>query len=154
VIPYFLIGAGSVRVILVGAKAQEVALSALGAGELFGEMAVVEHKPRAATVIAEEDCVLLEIKGREFSKLLTRHADVEFKVLLELSERLRSLNQSLTVQVKGVDEKLEIFHTELRAELKVVEASINYPAASYGVSNGKTLPGCEASFGESHPARD
>jgi hypothetical protein len=31
---------------------------------------------------------------------------------------------------------------------------INYPAASYGVSNGKTLPGREASFGESHPARD
>jgi signal-transduction protein with cAMP-binding, CBS, and nucleotidyltransferase domain len=85
----FLIGLGSVQVTLRGPGDQEIPLSTLKAGELFGEVAVLERKPRSATVTAREDCTLLEVRGEEFLKLLERHPDMQVKVRVTMSERLR-----------------------------------------------------------------
>jgi CRP-like cAMP-binding protein len=134
----FLIGAGAVQISLSGDKNHEIALSTLRQGEFFGEMAIIEQKPRAAMVKAEEDCTLLEVKGREFLKLLDEHADIEFKVLLELSERLRRLNQALAAKVHNVDEKLDLFRAELRAELRVVEASLKAAQAVFDQTKLRT----------------
>ncbi|MCZ6623615.1 MAG: cyclic nucleotide-binding domain-containing protein [Deltaproteobacteria bacterium] len=121
----FLIGSGSVRVVLLEKDAHEVTLSILKKGEFFGEIALLEQRPRSATVMAKENCTLLELRGQEFLKLLDEHPDIGFKVLLILSERLRHVrDQGLAVDLKGVDEKLKLFNTKLDAELKAVEASL------------------------------
>jgi CRP-like cAMP-binding protein len=94
-------------------------------GEIFGEMAVLDKRPRSATVKANENCILLEIKGQEFLKILADHPDMEFKILLKLSERLRVLNDHLlTIKVQDIDEKLKLFNSKLDAELKAVEAQL------------------------------
>jgi CRP-like cAMP-binding protein len=128
----FLIGSGSVQVVLPEKGGNETSLSILPKGEIFGEMAVLDKRPRSATVKANENCTLLEVKGREFLKILGDHPDLEFKILLKLSERLRVLNDHLlTIKVQDIDEKLKLFNSKLDAELKAVEAQLKAAQAVF-----------------------
>ncbi len=122
----FLVGQGSVQVVLEGENgAVSAPIATLKRGEFFGEMALLEKKPRAATVKSKESCILLEIKGQEFLKLLDEHKDVETKILIKLSERLRHANdQVLAVRVKAVDEKIDALKAQHEAELKAVDAQL------------------------------
>jgi CRP/FNR family cyclic AMP-dependent transcriptional regulator len=120
----FLIGAGSVQVVLPRAGRQETPLAILRQGDFFGEMAVLEHRERTATVRAREHCIILEIKGKEVIDILYNHPDIEFKFLSTLSYRLRHLNQVLAVKLQDVDEKMELFHAQMNAEMKAVEATL------------------------------
>ncbi|MEJ2429996.1 MAG: cyclic nucleotide-binding domain-containing protein [Deltaproteobacteria bacterium] len=122
----FLIGSGSVRAVLLDVDGRESAiLSRLKGGDFFGEMALFEAKPRAATIIADEESTILEVKGQEFLKLTEKHPEIELKILLKLSERLRYTNERfLAMKLKNVDEKLQLFNTRLEAELKVIDASL------------------------------
>jgi len=121
----FLLGVGSVEVVLQEEDDHETRVAILKPGEFFGEMALLERKSRAATVRAIESCTLLEIDGQEFLKLLDEHRDVESKMLLRLSERLRHANeQVVAVRLKGVDEKLKLFNEKVDAEVKKIGASV------------------------------
>ena len=89
----FLIGSGSVQVAPRGAAGQHLPLAILQAVEFFGEIAVLERRPRSATVTAREHCLLLEVKGEEFRKLLEAHPDIRSKVRATMSERLGHSSQ-------------------------------------------------------------
>jgi CRP-like cAMP-binding protein len=83
----FLIGSGSVQVTI------GVPVAVLKEGEFFGEIAVLERKPRTATVSAKENCLLLEIAGEEFRKLLAAHPEIRSKVYAKMSARLSQPSQ-------------------------------------------------------------
>jgi CRP/FNR family cyclic AMP-dependent transcriptional regulator len=85
----FLISSGSVQVSLWGTRGPLIPLAVLHAGEIFGEMAVLERKPRAATVVAREDCVLLEVAGEEIRRLLEAHPEMQVKMYTIVRDRLR-----------------------------------------------------------------
>ena len=101
-------------------------------GETFGEMGFFEGKPRSATVRARDACVVLEMKGQELRRLADARPDIEFKVLLTVSERLRSKNeQLLALHLKALEganrAKDEFFATlghELRNPLGVISTAI------------------------------
>ena len=136
----FLIGTGSVRVVLLDIDGKESAiLGRLKSGDFFGEMALFEAKPRAATVIADEESTILEVKGQEFLNLMEEHPEIEFKILLKLSERLRCSNERfLAMKLKNVDEKLQAFNTRLEAELKVIDASLKASQAFFDQTKVRT----------------
>jgi CRP-like cAMP-binding protein len=135
----FLVGRGSVQVLLEGENGADTPIATLRQGEFFGEMALIEKKPRAATVKTKESCVLLEIKGQEFLKLLDEHKDVESKMLLKLSERLRHANdQVLAVRVRGVDEKIDALKVKHDAELKAVDAQLKAALAIFDQTKIRT----------------
>ncbi|HJY83639.1 MAG TPA: cyclic nucleotide-binding domain-containing protein [Candidatus Binatia bacterium] len=85
----FLIGRGSAQVTLQGPDGQPSPLAVLKAGDFFGEVAVLERRPRSATVTATKRCRLLEIKGEECRSLLAVHPDMRSKVYAKMNERLR-----------------------------------------------------------------
>jgi CRP-like cAMP-binding protein len=89
----FLISSGSVQVTLWGTGGPLFPLATLQAGEIFGEMAVVERRPRSATVLAKEDCVLLEVAGEEIRKLLETHLEVQVKLYTIIRDRLKQASQ-------------------------------------------------------------
>ena len=121
----FLIGSGVVSVVLQRRDGEKVTISTLGSGEFFGEMALLDQRPRSATVIVEERCSLLEIKGDEFLKLMHGHPGIEFQVLLKLSERLRHASeQVLALKLNDVDERINIFSTKLDARLEAADAQM------------------------------
>ncbi|HET8975455.1 MAG TPA: cyclic nucleotide-binding domain-containing protein [Solirubrobacterales bacterium] len=66
----------------------------LGAGECFGEMALLHSAPRSATVTAETDMRLLVLGSREFSALIEDVPAVGRGVLAALAERVREAERA------------------------------------------------------------
>ena len=76
-------GSASVRV-----RDEEVAT--LSAGDMVGEMALIDHRPRTASVVAISDMRLLRFNSRQFRQLLTEMPKAEERVMTTLTERLRA----------------------------------------------------------------
>ena len=61
----------------------------LGPGDSFGEMALLDHEGRSATITAETDVVLATIPEWNFKPFLTEHPEVAYRLLQTLSRRIR-----------------------------------------------------------------
>jgi CRP-like cAMP-binding protein len=96
----FIILEGKVRISRELAGMGEEALAVLGAGEVFGEMSLIDEAPRSADARVHERCRLLVITKEEFDDLLFLHKDLAYEVLWNcvriLSTRLRETNDKLT----------------------------------------------------------
>jgi signal transduction histidine kinase len=69
-------------------------------GEIFGEMAVLELKPRSATATAAaSNCVVYFIPRAELLSMLERSPVLAFELLREISQRLREFNQRYIQEV-------------------------------------------------------
>jgi CRP-like cAMP-binding protein len=132
----FIIGSGEVSIVLCGSTGHQIPISSLGKGEFFGEMALIEGKPRSATAMALEESSLLHVKGPEFLKILRANAELEFKVLFVLSQRLRHLvEHTLRVTLTDMEQKLELFNRKLDSELKVIAAELTASRAVFDQTN-------------------
>src|SRR5262249_34468999 len=65
------------------------AVDTLGAEEVFGEMALLEHKMRTATVVTLEETELVEIDEPQFYILVRQNPHFALQLMQLLSERLR-----------------------------------------------------------------
>ena len=63
-------------------------INRLGAGDFFGEIALVEDRPRTATVVAQTPIRALVITDRSFRTLLERSPEIEEKVMSARADRL------------------------------------------------------------------
>jgi NTE family protein len=59
-----------------------------GAGEVVGEMGLISHMPRSATLVALRDCELLRLDQSAFEHLVTRHPDALLYIARQLTTRL------------------------------------------------------------------
>ena len=61
-------------------------------GSFFGEMSLLESKPRSATIVACTDTVIvLEVSEADFSMLLLNAASITYRLLLSLNNRLNTM---------------------------------------------------------------
>jgi CRP-like cAMP-binding protein len=92
----FLLVAGKAKVVH-HREGRDVVLAALGPGDFFGEIALVDHGPRSADVETTEDAVLLSISQASMSALAGVYPMAAFKFLITLGrimvQRLRASNQ-------------------------------------------------------------
>jgi CRP-like cAMP-binding protein len=68
---------------------QNVHLAYLGAGETFGEMSMIDEKPRSATVTAVTETLVSEIRRDDFFSSFQTDPKVALQLLKVLFERLR-----------------------------------------------------------------
>lgn len=105
-------GKASVR---VGSPAREVAT--LERGAAFGEMSLLTGEPRAATVVATEDCTLLEMGRDAFSRHLEAHPERIAQLATLIEERKAGIAAVWTTSVtdttplpgKALDRLRDIF---------------------------------------------
>src|SRR6476646_3469392 len=64
----FVVRQGRVKVVLIGEDGREVILGVLGVGDHFGELSLIDDRPRAAHVIAMDDAHLLVLRREDFRK--------------------------------------------------------------------------------------
>ena len=65
------------------------------AGTIFGEMALIDNSPRAATVVARDDCSLIAINANRFSALTREMPDFGLHVMRSMADRLRRVGKLL-----------------------------------------------------------
>lgn len=65
-------------------------IAALGPGQYFGELALLDRKPRSATVVAETDMLLLVLGQRQFTSLIDSVPNLARKLLAAMAGRLRN----------------------------------------------------------------
>jgi CRP-like cAMP-binding protein len=63
----------------------------LGTGDYFGEMAVLDGKPRSATVVATKELHVMLVPRRSFLQLVAENPGVALTILTELGARVRRL---------------------------------------------------------------
>lgn len=85
---FFLITAGRVELTRSG-----TALSQLGPGEFFGEMALLDGRRRSATVTATEPTETLALMRQDFLAELRQNPDLAIEMLEVLSQRVRELDK-------------------------------------------------------------
>lgn len=90
----FIIQSGEVTISKV-VKGNEVILCVLKKGDMFGEMALLENKPRSASAIAHSDCVLMVINRSNFNQMVTTQPQLVAKLTTTLAERLWSMYRQL-----------------------------------------------------------
>ena len=86
----YVLVSGTADVLLRG-KILETAKS----GAILGEMAIIDNSPRAATVVAREDCSLIAINAARFSALTRDMPDFALHVMRAMADRLRRVGKLL-----------------------------------------------------------
>jgi CRP-like cAMP-binding protein len=101
----YVIEHGSVEV-LKRWDGRQWALHQLGAGDCFGEMALMDFCPRSASVRAVEDCRAIEIAAGALQRLAERDLEqfalIQMNMGRELSRRLRAADELLFRARMGV----------------------------------------------------
>ena len=82
----------------------EKLLTTLGYDRLFGEMAVIEGKPRSATVVALEDTKVRVITEAELDDYLRESPEKILHLMQATSARLRALSNDYVDACRTVDE--------------------------------------------------
>ena len=67
---------------------QQKTLAVLGAGEFFGEMALISNKPRNATATVAEAARLLVIDPKTFEGMIRGNSEIAVRMIKKLAERL------------------------------------------------------------------
>ncbi|MBI5469082.1 MAG: Crp/Fnr family transcriptional regulator [Deltaproteobacteria bacterium] len=91
---YFIIS-GRVKVTLYGEEGREIVLSILNEGDMFGEMSIIDDKPRSANVEAVKDLECLVISKSAFIEYLSTHHKVYMRFFAYLTGRLREATRQI-----------------------------------------------------------
>jgi serine phosphatase RsbU (regulator of sigma subunit) len=117
----YLIVEGLVEVVK-GRGEEEMLLARRGPGEFFGEMALIEDRPRFATIRALEPIYLLEFSEDDLSSVLLRQPRLLYRAIRVLSSRLRESDLQMITDLQRKNEELARAYRELQeAQAALVE---------------------------------
>ena len=74
-------------------------VATLGPGDGFGELALLDRRPRSATVVADTDMRLLVLGQREFNGILDAIPPLSRKLLIAMSGRLRDADSKVSALI-------------------------------------------------------
>jgi CRP/FNR family cyclic AMP-dependent transcriptional regulator len=80
---------GRVKIAISSPEGREAVLNVVHEGEVFGEIALFDGRPRTAAAIAITDCELMSIDRCHFLPLVRQQPDIAIKLIEILCARLR-----------------------------------------------------------------
>lgn len=92
----YIISQGKVKISHSTQDGQEALLAILGAGDFFGELALLDDSPRSATAEALETTETLTLHREDFRHYLTNNPDFAMHVLQTMAKHIRRLNSQLS----------------------------------------------------------
>ena len=76
-------------------RGREMHFVTLAAGEFFGEMAIVNNKPRSATATVLEEARMLVLDARTFEAMVRGNSEIAIRLVKKLAARLDQANQQV-----------------------------------------------------------
>jgi CRP-like cAMP-binding protein len=116
-----------------GARTQ---VAELGPEQFFGDMALLDNKPRSATVTGIEDAECLLLTRDSFVKLMNKYPEIPIRMAKVLAERLREANEKIVAVTPAAPPA----SNETPAAVVQPGAAPAAAPAPAPVSNGSTPP--------------
>ena len=91
----YLIVSGEVTVTKDQGEGPQLELARIGAGNYFGEMALVDDIVRSATVRTEQESRLLVLHKQEFKEIVREYPQIALQICKVLSARIRDLHEKV-----------------------------------------------------------
>ena len=91
----YVIASGRVKVFAAGNDGKEIIFNELGAGDYFGELALLGETRRTASVITLEDSEFRMLTKSEFKRCLEQHPSIAYGMIRHLTLEVRRLSDEL-----------------------------------------------------------
>jgi CRP-like cAMP-binding protein len=126
----FIIEAGHIQIVTFDQNGTELILNTMSPGEIVGELALLDGKPRSATARAVGDCSLYRLKQESFIKLIYHSSHLDEYLIRLLSARVRYSTEYVLLLGHWVrliidgkyDEVIEIIDQQEHGVNRVLEA--------------------------------
>lgn len=92
----YIIVSGRVR-LTREVRGVEKVLTTLPAGEFFGEMALLNNRPRSASATVAEDAELIVVGPTDFDALIHQNREVAVRLVRRLARRLEEANRDISI---------------------------------------------------------
>jgi CRP-like cAMP-binding protein len=89
----FIVERGSVRIYVPSAQGNDLILAVLGAGDFFGDLSLLDGRPRSASAAASVETTLLALERTDFIAMITSRPAAAMAVLEAVSLRLRDTDE-------------------------------------------------------------
>jgi CRP/FNR family cyclic AMP-dependent transcriptional regulator len=90
----YIVNKGRVKIYISSSDGREMQLKILAAGDYFGELALIDNKPRSASAITICESNLSVITSEDFLQCLRCHPEITINMLQVLAKRLREATES------------------------------------------------------------
>jgi len=80
---------GQVRIYVMSSEGRELIMNVLMPGDVFGEISLIDGKPRSASAVAFGATDLLHVRRADFLAALKKNCDIALKFMEILCERVR-----------------------------------------------------------------
>lgn len=124
----YIVEQGSVVIYSQAETGEEVIFAHLNSGDYFGEMSLIENKPRSASARTTEDSELLILSQEDFLEVLNANPSLGIKLASEFSARLRSTSSAITTgefkpltPSSTTKEKIRVFISYSRRDKEFVQ---------------------------------
>jgi CRP/FNR family cyclic AMP-dependent transcriptional regulator len=112
----YIVRSGKVRIFRVDDAGHETLLTALGAGEMFGEMSLFERKPRSASAQAVGDTAVEVVSEVELERLVGDPTVLH--ILRKMSARIREVDDALEkMSVEGAKRRESMAEIGIRRSM-------------------------------------
>lgn len=135
----YVIQTGKVNIVKKSRDAEKV-LVTLSAGAFFGEMAIINQKPRSASAVVLEAARLLVIGPKTFDAMIRGNAEVAVRMIKILAQRLQEADQQIeNLMLKDHNSRVVHLLTHMASKGKpvpggtLVESSIEAMADKVGL---------------------
>jgi len=118
----YAIRKGNVKISVPGESGREAMFNILGEEEIFGEVALLDGRPRTADAVAITDCELYALNRRDFIALISREPKVAIRIIELLCARLRRASEHFE-DLLFLDASGRLAKTLLRLPYREISAS-------------------------------
>lgn len=98
---FYVVVAGDFAVVKMLPSGKEKIIAKLHPGDTFGEMSFLDGRPRAASVIAEENGLLLKFERASLIRISETAAKIYFNLASLMARRIRETNSLISLALEG-----------------------------------------------------
>jgi CRP-like cAMP-binding protein len=123
----YIIQKGSVKIAKI-VDNNEVLLAVLKTGDIFGEMALLESKPRVASAVAYEECVVLAVNRANFERMVGNQPQIIARLTQLLAERIWFIYKQLanTLLSDPLGRMYDALHIQLEKNRVDIHSTSSY----------------------------
>ena len=104
----YVVESGAIELSVTDNAGQKIVLKTAGCGDFFGEISLLDGKPRTATAAVLSDCELLRVSRENLLDVFRRHPEIGLRMLSEIGKQLRETDKLLRSNVaRNVNEMME-----------------------------------------------